>query len=336
MKKLLFLPLFMLLISSCEEDAIQNSESTELTSVANMNGYKLDNGRLVFESKETLRSAFNEVSKMSEQEIAAWEKGISFKSLKTSQEGIFENLMSQAFSPILNSEGEYQVGNDIIWFNGNTEYILTNTSEREFQDLKTKVLSNQNVSEGKNLKIIEITEHRPELNDTQNTNARGDGEVQQHGTINLSGHGKIHHLPVGASKIFTVRGTRLRHAVNPYAFSDYYLGLYLGVSVRIDEYIRRSWRASDELIRGSLRFSISVNGANIIGSGFPVATFDRTFRRLLEAHYDQNYVTDYLTNVEFYIDEANFTWDTTDPAYDPVAHTYVYRNATYRYSKIII
>ena len=268
--------------------------------------------------------------------LLAWEKSISFKSLKTQQQGNFDNLISQTFSPILNNKGEYQVGNDIIWFNGNTEYVLTNTSEKEFQNLRTRVLSDQEVSENENLKIIEITESSLELNSTEHTNARGDGEVLEYGNINLKGHGQIYYLPVGASKLFTVRGTRLRHSVNPYAFSDYYFGLYLGVSVKIDEYTGRRWEASDELIRGSLRFSISVNGANILGSGFPVATFNRTFGRLLEAHYHQNYVTDYLANVEFYIEEANLTWDTTDPAYNPVAHTYLYRNATYRYTSIII
>lgn len=332
---------------SCQDEVLQEKASLEPTQTQ-FDGFQVINDRLVFDDKATVVSLLDSLSSLDENQYSSWAKEIPFEPYKNMQESFTDNLAVQIHSSILNDKREFQVANDIVWFNQDTEYILFNTTEDAFQELKRKVSSGIEIEESDKIMINKIEEiHLADESKPINARLGVDNEVLEYGTIKLGKpkdpnkgefYGKVYYLPVGASKEFYIRNTKHRFGVTPYAVSHYYTGIHLGLFIEFKYYDRGKWKFTDSngRMKGHLRFSIDVDGSNIsFPSGFPTYIYDVSFRNQRSNYAGTNYATTVLDNVEFYIDLADITWDTTtDPDFDPSVHNYTYRNATYRYDRI--
>ncbi|WKN41943.1 hypothetical protein [Tunicatimonas pelagia] len=349
MKKFFVLICVPLLIFSCQDEVIQEKNLLEPTQTQ-FDGFQVSNDRLVFDDKATLVSLLDSLSSLDENQYSSWVKEVSFEPYRNSPENFTDDLAVQIHSSILNGRKEFQVANDIVWFNQDTEYILFNTTEDAFQELKKKVLSGGEIEESDNIMVNKFEEVFLQ-DEIEPTNARlgVDNEVLEYGTIKLKSpdlkknklFGKVYYLPVGASKEFYIDDIKHRFGITPYAYSGYYTGIHLGLFIEFAHLARsfptKKWKTSNARMKGSLRFSIDADGSHALFPttfGFPTYTYDVSFSNEPTGYAGTNFTTTVLDNVEFYIDLADITWDSTHPWYDASVHTYVYRNATYRYDRI--
>jgi hypothetical protein len=98
-------------------------------------GITAENGRLVFKNITVLRKTLAELSKFTkEQEFANWESKFMYKSLRSQKTGeSTENSAGAFISPnlesVLNQNGEYVVGDKIVWKSNGYTHIIDNLDE---------------------------------------------------------------------------------------------------------------------------------------------------------------------------------------------------------------
>ncbi|MEA5256214.1 hypothetical protein VB264_00355 [Arcicella aquatica] len=132
--------LFTIGLTSCEKQEIEanlveKAEQVETTP-------KVVNGRLVFENQEQFLEFSRTLEGKTQEELNEWEKSKSFLSLRAfekTNDGI-SNLSDFNFpisyKSILNTEGEYVIGKNIIWFNKGLKHLIPNLDENLLKQIK--------------------------------------------------------------------------------------------------------------------------------------------------------------------------------------------------------
>jgi hypothetical protein len=137
------------LFSCSQKEQIQPA-ATVLSDTALSSSVKVANGRLVFANMTAFEQTYNDLTKLKGNEpFATWEKQFQFSSLRAASNveiAHLEELDSQgkhapayelmnkfgfpvAYSSIINSNGEYQVGDDIYWFHDGFKYLAKSEDE---------------------------------------------------------------------------------------------------------------------------------------------------------------------------------------------------------------
>ncbi|WP_338766390.1 hypothetical protein WAF17_03675 [Bernardetia sp. ABR2-2B] len=141
MKKLSIVFLLFFLFSSCE----QQEELTSLEiATKKTDNLTIKDKRFVFDNQEHFQSFMQSFTNKSEQELENWSKSNTVKSLLiTGVSEEFEQFnFPTAFKAIINENGEYQIGNSIVWYNDGFKYFVNNEEElksiKENPSLSTK------------------------------------------------------------------------------------------------------------------------------------------------------------------------------------------------------
>lgn len=129
--------LFSTILVSCEKQEIEErlEEKVEITP-------KVINGRLVFESQAQFLEFTKTLEGKTQEELNAWEKTISFTSLRAFEndnEGISKLSdfnFPLYYKTLLNAEGEYIIGKNIVWFNKGLKHFVPNLDENLLKQIK--------------------------------------------------------------------------------------------------------------------------------------------------------------------------------------------------------
>ncbi|MCA8830474.1 hypothetical protein [Hymenobacter pini] len=127
----------LVLLASCEKEASiqpgsasaaqQKSNNEEIGSIE---GVKVDNGRFIFENRESAAKALSQIGEMNEEEFQGWLKSVSggeFTSYVI-QDSTFE--LPLAYNRVLNKEGAFQVGDEVAIYQKGREFVA-NANEYE-------------------------------------------------------------------------------------------------------------------------------------------------------------------------------------------------------------
>lgn len=105
---------------------------------------KLVDNRVVFSDEKAFLSTLQELGSKSTVQLNAWEKDLSFTSLRSkwimnSEDTELPNSLKSFGFPdqlasVINQDGEYQIGNEISWFHNGYRYVAA--SEQELQKIK--------------------------------------------------------------------------------------------------------------------------------------------------------------------------------------------------------
>jgi len=103
---------------------------------------QVKNGRLVFSSMEAFKNTLALLQQKNTEELNQWERIMNFSSLRKTlistspKENSFYAKLPATFTTILNSQGEYQVNDQIMWVNQDNHYIVENSDEQLLSQLK--------------------------------------------------------------------------------------------------------------------------------------------------------------------------------------------------------
>lgn len=145
LKKTLSLRLFFICLSvlfsatlfSCEKQEIGERLEAKVEATP-----KVVNGRLVFDSQAQFLEFSKTLEGKTQEELNAWEKTISFTSLRTfenNNEGTSELSdfnFPLYYKTLLNAEGEYVIGKNIVWFNKGLKHFVPNLDENLLKQIK--------------------------------------------------------------------------------------------------------------------------------------------------------------------------------------------------------
>jgi hypothetical protein len=101
--------------------------------------FLVKNGRLVFNDAVAITKVINSIASLSEEELTAWELKVrGFSSLRSSQmkHGLYKGYDSEyprALLSILNQQGVYQIGNEVVVFKGDQEIVFPDKSELDIE-----------------------------------------------------------------------------------------------------------------------------------------------------------------------------------------------------------
>jgi hypothetical protein len=144
------------------------------------------NGRLVFSSAEAFRETLDALSKKNEKELTEWESEVGFFSLRKYLDSTNNQEQKEAygrlprlFTAILNSHGEYQVNNDILWVNQNDIYLIPNNDEKLLLDLKKSNFKYPNLKKGKIIEKITPIKTQKSKEQFSNKNLTGLSSYQK-------------------------------------------------------------------------------------------------------------------------------------------------------------
>lgn len=215
MKKIAIFTMFIFSASifSCEK----NDLSLGNAQVQTTNDIKVIDGRLVFKNYDVFSKIYESLSKKKTDEQQDWAKSYEFTSLSKALENNYEsdtylNKMVNIQIPtlyfsILNAKGEFQIGNDIMWFDKNKRYVAK--GEEQLQKIK----ENPSIS-------FDFFELKPNLIKQKNQNNR----------INLSVNSK----DARHQSQFTIGDFLFKYVHEIYTFSDtYYPTTYTTLNLAI-------------------------------------------------------------------------------------------------------
>jgi hypothetical protein len=109
---------------------------------------QVKNGRLVFSGMEALKNTLALLQQKNTEELNEWETTMKFSSLRKTlsstslNENSFSAKLPATFTTILNSQGEYQVNDKIMWVNEDNHYIVENSDEQLLSELKKNLDGN--------------------------------------------------------------------------------------------------------------------------------------------------------------------------------------------------
>lgn len=128
--------LLLCLVSSCNKEAslVKPDEET---------GVSVKNGRLAFRDENAFFDVLKQLKKINTNEQATtWESKYSFTSLRKHNFGNREEArltdmnLPLAYTTLLNENGEYAIGNTIVWFNNGYTHYIANLDEELLQKIK--------------------------------------------------------------------------------------------------------------------------------------------------------------------------------------------------------
>lgn len=127
-------------LTSCKKETEQVSPTTS-AKVA------VKNGRLAFKDTKTLLSVLDELKAMSiDEQAKKWEEQYSYTSLRkfnltnSSEARLVDMHLPLSLRMVLNENGEYQVGNDIAWYNKGQVHFISNLDETQLAKVKENPL----------------------------------------------------------------------------------------------------------------------------------------------------------------------------------------------------
>jgi hypothetical protein len=192
---------------------------------------KLLNGRLVFSDKEGLAAVVQELKGLSSEELERWEESLGHTSLRRMRASMGEQekpFMPTLFAALLNSEGEYQVGSNIVLVRGDEEFIIPNQDEALLSQLKASPDRAQAVG------------------------------VIQHSIVKtltpLPSGNEVSALAINSrySCEFTPTDHTYRFVASAYNWADYYmayLGIYVEFQYWFSRWYKKEWRPAGETTR---------------------------------------------------------------------------------------
>jgi hypothetical protein len=131
-------------LSSCKKEPFQKENPVQ-ASLAE--GIRTANGRLVFKDNEAFYKTMEVLDKSNDETRVNFEKKPGFISFRNAINNVAEDHaysvaetelmnMPPAIQLMLNSNGEVQVGNDIIWYNNGTKYYVPETDAAQLEKIK--------------------------------------------------------------------------------------------------------------------------------------------------------------------------------------------------------
>lgn len=128
----------LLILSSCKKNEV-------LTAANPKSDVILDKGRLSFKDTKTLLNTVIELNKENQEAWNSWEEKLGFMSFRRSNE-LNEELESfgfpSAYASLININGEYLVGDTIVWFHEGYKYMVPNRDE----ELLVKIKADPSIS----------------------------------------------------------------------------------------------------------------------------------------------------------------------------------------------
>ncbi len=134
--------LFILTFSlfSCQKEEIKVSDNQ------NTNQPKFENGRLVFKNSDSFFAFTKELNKKNDAELMQLEKNLGHHSLFTklqvqdseeTDESTFADFnFPRSLQFVINQAGEYQVGDEIFWYNNGIKHVITQANESKLAEIK--------------------------------------------------------------------------------------------------------------------------------------------------------------------------------------------------------
>ncbi|MDI9878168.1 hypothetical protein [Flectobacillus longus] len=138
----LFIFSFVVLLSSCTNDLIQPQENP-VNSTQN-DKVTVEKGRLVFKSIEHFNKVVASLEGKTQEELNAWEKQNSFVSLRSINNSIQDTESKKLslfnfpsyYETLLNADGEYVIGENLVWFNNGQKHFIPNRDEKVLSEVK--------------------------------------------------------------------------------------------------------------------------------------------------------------------------------------------------------
>lgn len=123
----------VLSLNSCKKEG-------EKKSAANLADVSVKGGRLSFKDSKALYATLGELTNKSVDYLNSWEDRKNFKSLRRDTTTIHEDLdafeFPQFYSTIINANGEYLVGDTIVWFHKGFKHLIPKMDEQLLAKIK--------------------------------------------------------------------------------------------------------------------------------------------------------------------------------------------------------
>jgi hypothetical protein len=123
--------LFILGIVSCKKSIDPSNKNQTIENI---------NGRMSFTSSKVLGQTINDLKNKSIDELSAWRAKYNFVSFlndkANASSALFEFNFPRVYASIINSNGEYMVGDTIVWFNKGLKHMIPNKNEKLLASIK--------------------------------------------------------------------------------------------------------------------------------------------------------------------------------------------------------
>ena len=127
---------------ACNKGSI-GLESSAVDPVSVKDPVSVNNGRLSFSNSEEFNKTLNKLRQLNtEEEIAEWEKGYNFYSLRKHDidhrsDEQKDNLdLPTVFKAVLNEKAEYSIGDTIVWYDKEYTYFIPKNDEQLLKSVK--------------------------------------------------------------------------------------------------------------------------------------------------------------------------------------------------------
>ncbi|RQO73958.1 hypothetical protein DBR43_00695 [Pedobacter sp. KBW06] len=144
-------------------------------SINNSPDVSVQDGRILFKNSDVLRATVTELTNKNTAYLDAWENNKQFSSLRrdtTSAEDLQAFNFPQFFSTFINPNGEYMVGDTIVWYHNGLKHMVPNKDEA----LLARIKANQGLSK---IKYTAGSEKIKEQEIKESVQSRGSGKVMQ-------------------------------------------------------------------------------------------------------------------------------------------------------------
>lgn len=136
---LLVLAISGTIISGCKKDEGNSAVKNDLNNLQSQS-VKNENGRLQFASTNALYQTLDSIQNKGTDFLKNWENQLGFKSLraaKPEEAGLMDTFeFPDFYAAVINENGEYMVGDTIVWFNKGLKHMIPGKNEAKLAAIK--------------------------------------------------------------------------------------------------------------------------------------------------------------------------------------------------------
>lgn len=117
----------LVISTSCTKDNLEQVNDQSLfTNLPDSVTVNVDNGRLVFDSEESLQTCINYLSAIGDDKFDEFESALGYTSFRTANDALPENVDDELFATLMNDQQQIEVAG----------YLLTTNLENETTTIK--------------------------------------------------------------------------------------------------------------------------------------------------------------------------------------------------------